>query len=1627
MHEEVAVEVNQRDLVDKVLARYPEEFTVFRELLQNADDAWAKSFEIVFQKSHVDKYASNGTKPDLDSVKVCKWLVKNNGAAFEENDWKRLTKIAEGNPDERKIGAFGVGFYSVFSVTDKPVVKSSGKMVSLYYKDGGDKLYVKAEKCTCDNWTVIEMELKHESVIPRIFELTRFLVTSMTFLVNVERVTIFLDNIELSRVIKSRELDQSITIPKHMVTTSRDGTMSIDSVKLISQEVRVVFPENLVGAPKKSTVRADLEESERNPTKSRTFFSTKTEEEVTSKPNGKVVAPRYPGAASEASLKGGAEFSTKCSIYSANVSVSAKGDLEAGLKFATKKKPPKSFSFEMVFFNKEEHDKQTREEDDSSGFGSVFRGPQGFCPRLQGEHAARIFIGQSTAQTTGTVCHMSGRFIPTVERGSIDLANGHVAKWNKEVLYVGGFLARVAYDLEMSKIHDAWPKVGNAVATELALYTMKSFTFHPSTPDSKVSIIIKDAFFDSSRTHDFPLLSDKGIRHTKDIRIYHVDFAPFMQNTPILPVALRPEIAIMVGDLPEKLRVRPYTFNDVVRELESRCLSESEMAACLRWWTNTFGSHGPLSEDQKKRRNELLKAGKALSGGKQINLSVIKTFIEGRMLNVRNPDDPLPEDTIPPALIQGLNNPLRIREALGWQEMPIAHWLLHLRDGNLDQTHSITRTPNFAFHTLTVLSNLWYGLQEESHFEIKGILEDVACIPTNSSNRSYMHRPNEAYFPEADVFRDLPVVRQELLSDPRMVNMLEFLGVQKRCDIETFKSKAMKDDRWDAIDLARYLLSSMDYAHHVMQLELFPCSDGKRRCIRDVFAATDINRRLRLPVVNCEYWDSSYEAQFLVRFGLREYPTIEELIGIASLPSESDLLARQTAFAYLCGPQYEAKLEKEFDPSKFASYAFIPGIRNDKPCLIPHEEVFSDPDWRLFGFGRLTSQDKKIIAKLKIRERPTATTLFQVLKSNPPKDQSMAAKWFGFLAAKGVFSAGEFDKIADLPIVPVSKSASEEQGLEYVTPRECFLKSKSDPENPFYQRLFKFVDFGSNANAFLRACGVKERPECIDILKVLLENPKMFLETAGDSEKYLAELRMIAVGHKSLPRLLVERMRKTSIYLGFRRRRCPEESDDYKLCRVDDVLVADDMESCRTFGSCIFIAPQEELLEKFYSEMGVKSLSSCIQYTVNPSKELQRSSNADHLRKSITEKIPIFLHEFDEQRFRKGMRVLRWDDDTQFFVRACGQLRVTKRLEFVHATGVHGQGQYNTELTAETQRQKDREHVLWIKDPKADSYDIAAALCRLLFSTYKKNDVLSLMTILDTPIDVLERRGYDVQRILKEYEDNLRKNEPGKNITDDPKAQNTAPSPHDGPPAAARTVVPKKFAKWLHWLRKDPKLGEVKQSDIAESIKKVNEVMNAEGGKDDKHISNREQVGGGKKQKNVGYCDEKKVAENDLEECEDKQVGQIKVWKLRGTVTDIPPKEREAFGKIISDLAQVFGVNQTRCHVFWHTTDSSLMGFNRNDQIFFGLEHYIRNHSDKKVAPGQAYIDWQVLARSPSSPVLLIPRRYYIMAHEMAHVQTPYHDEHHELLFAALTTQYLTGLHNLPAVRQMFNCGPSSS
>ena len=126
---EDAVTTNQRALIDKVLARYSAEFTVFRELLQNADDAGATHCQLKFESMAGSSSKAATTVPDLKAT-LKSWTFKNDGKVFGKDDWDRLRRIAEGNPDPDRIGAFGVGFYSLFSICEEPVV-SSGEEVSL--------------------------------------------------------------------------------------------------------------------------------------------------------------------------------------------------------------------------------------------------------------------------------------------------------------------------------------------------------------------------------------------------------------------------------------------------------------------------------------------------------------------------------------------------------------------------------------------------------------------------------------------------------------------------------------------------------------------------------------------------------------------------------------------------------------------------------------------------------------------------------------------------------------------------------------------------------------------------------------------------------------------------------------------------------------------------------------------------------------------------------------------------------------------------------------------------------------------------------------------------------------------------------------------------------------------------------------------------------------------------------------------------------------------------------------------------------------------------------------------------------------------------------------------------------
>lgn len=92
---------------------YPEKTHFVQELIQNADDAEASKFKLL-----------------LDEDKI---IAINNGLPFSEQDVKDICSIAETSKDIDKIGTFGIGFKSVYSVTNKPEIYSGGHHFYIEY------------------------------------------------------------------------------------------------------------------------------------------------------------------------------------------------------------------------------------------------------------------------------------------------------------------------------------------------------------------------------------------------------------------------------------------------------------------------------------------------------------------------------------------------------------------------------------------------------------------------------------------------------------------------------------------------------------------------------------------------------------------------------------------------------------------------------------------------------------------------------------------------------------------------------------------------------------------------------------------------------------------------------------------------------------------------------------------------------------------------------------------------------------------------------------------------------------------------------------------------------------------------------------------------------------------------------------------------------------------------------------------------------------------------------------------------------------------------------------------------------------------------------------------------------
>lgn len=128
--------------IKRLIRAYPGGLGIVKELIQNADDAEARTVQITldWRKHHIDDLPEQKMEEFLQPA-----LLIFNDAAFKEKDFDAIQKIGEGSKqtDLTKAGRFGLGFNSVYHLTDYPSFASLDRIKffdphSTVFQKGGE-------------------------------------------------------------------------------------------------------------------------------------------------------------------------------------------------------------------------------------------------------------------------------------------------------------------------------------------------------------------------------------------------------------------------------------------------------------------------------------------------------------------------------------------------------------------------------------------------------------------------------------------------------------------------------------------------------------------------------------------------------------------------------------------------------------------------------------------------------------------------------------------------------------------------------------------------------------------------------------------------------------------------------------------------------------------------------------------------------------------------------------------------------------------------------------------------------------------------------------------------------------------------------------------------------------------------------------------------------------------------------------------------------------------------------------------------------------------------------------------------------------------------------------------------
>ena len=1228
------VDVDHRQLVSKILARYSADFGTLRELLQNADDAGADSVSITL---HADRPGSDA---------LSKIVVWNSGREFGEADWARVQKIAAGNQDANSVGLFGVGFYSVFAVAEHPEIRSGATYMRFSFEE--------------------DCYVTYSGALPS-FEKGTAIVLPL--------------NAGSSAVQWSSADDQARM--RAMLSSSLMFARSLTTVKLQIVRAAADAPSNMLIfrrdlVPVRTLTHEPAPRPASGPGSGQPLFEVARASKQT--PPSLDVSHLTLSIREGTDETGEPGASIEFVQLRAEVDVNKKGGRNAdtckSLQKTLGKPLPDKTRMRLLY------------PASSSGGGGGGRGSGNGSGRslheaLQAlgcvDEQSRVYIGiGKTEQTCGAGFHVCAQLLPTMERATIDFADRDCAFWNRELLSLAGNLSQ-DYFLDEERLHSARgipsfmgmpaklkvlqkkPPAGGAsaaapaperaapekeerkesVLTPRLAALLRAHTFSTSTPNKQVGALIRDGFLAHQERLCVPSTSGAmPCSHVHTVPSELHGALEFLSELPLIPpgasVAGECECKPFYDMIERQGLIRPLDALKVCDHLAHSVLPHAQLSRLLKWYSRLQRTRVFADAETREQFKSTVRV--EVSGGGTRRLAEIALHPLG---GIGAPSGlPLPPSVLPHAVCEQLSE-AECESSLGLRKMSFAEWW------DLIGTHACLEEAPTAPLVLTVVAQ-HFGTAGNEQDQLLHELRRRRCIPSDDE----MLRPEEAYLPSDAIalLRNLRLpVACGLEAVP--VSFLSALGVRAQPPVSLVRTR-MSELAWGFHELVGYLerresdglLTESDWD----ESEATPSTvDG---AAATEYLPTKELRGLQLPTIAWagEAALTATQRRILLRLGVCERPPLEMLLRTAGEGSSETLRIR--ALCFLCKHMADFYAD-EYDNATAAAFVPVSGSPlRARPC-----ECFVEPSpWSsAFPVADSSAIGAEGCAALKLPVRPTIDAVVGVLMASPPSEKA-AEKVFEYMQRRAdELTDEQWAMLAEHALVPVRTSAGAAGGgPKHSSPRTLFFGSSATRKR--YGALLDYCSISSTSSGgkFIARCGVADAPSATALAECVARNCTRAIEALSSNiSPYLTVLRELCAGLRlQSPEAQVEAraaLGAAPCLIGYHRGRKKWSAVDASGCFVDD-----NQNFVELFEP--LTAPEDEELKSLYTFLGVRAISEAVEvearavkldggsYTVGEGGAA--GGAAAQVAERIRERACLLLHDIDKPdcplraNLREGMR-----------------------------------------------------------------------------------------------------------------------------------------------------------------------------------------------------------------------------------------------------------------------------------------------------------------------------------------------------------------------------------------------------